>query len=65
MSNYSIALGLPLFDENSTWQANYLNRGTIMSIPSKYWIVLAIYLIDLWCMTLFHHNGYVKIVMIT
>ena len=53
MSDYSIALDWLQFDKNPTWQANYLKRRTIMSISSKYWIVVVIYLINLWVMTIF------------
>ena len=51
MRDYVIAQGWIRIDENSTWQVNYLKWGTIMGIPSKYWIIIAIYLFNLWCMT--------------
>ena len=51
MRNYNIALSWTRFDENPTWQDNQIYRRAIMAIPSKYWIIVAIYLIHLWCMS--------------
>lgn len=51
MRDYNIAPCWNQFDENPTWQDNPVYRRTIMSIQSKYWITIAVYLINLWCMS--------------
>ena len=51
MSDCNIAMSPTHFDEGSAWLKNSLKRRTIMQIPSKYWIAVFIYLINLWCMS--------------
>ena len=50
MTILSIAMGLNqkyFFDKNPAWQHNESIRRTIMAIQKKFWILVAVYLIDL------------------
>jgi hypothetical protein len=52
MSDCSIALDRIQIDDGPIGYINSIDRRTIMQIPSKFWIAVAIYLINLWCMTI-------------
>ncbi|MBQ6138601.1 MAG: hypothetical protein IJI80_02855 [Methanobrevibacter sp.] len=54
MYSYSIAMswkGICLFDENSHLVKHILKGGAIISVQSKIWMALVVYLIYLGCMT--------------
>ena len=52
MRDCSIAVGWSQIGEGPIGYINSINRRAIMQIPSKFWIAVAIYLINLWCMTI-------------
>ena len=50
MTILSIAMGLNqkyFFDKNPAWQPKNLKRRTIMAIQKRFWILVAVYLINL------------------